>query len=145
MQKEKLYNIAFISIVICASATLIYYEYTNRILLSNLSSEIEDYERELNQEKKRDVNLRRQSDPLGQDARSLKSIPIDTHKKIIITTNLIKKMQLILKLDGYYSGNINGTVDAFTRDSILKYKSEHDLLGGVDINKPFLISLGLWS
>lgn len=89
----------------------------------------------------------KQSDPLGQQPRLIGSIPksdnVDYELRINIDKNKIKIIQLILKQEKYYSGNINGTLDHDTENAIIDYKNHNLLLSDKLLDAETLDSLGM--
>ena len=72
-----------------------------------------------------------------------KSIPVDSKKSVLKDSKLIKKIQLILMLDGFYDGEVNANKSKGFNEALLNYKASHDILGGAEIDETLLVSLGL--
>jgi hypothetical protein len=94
----------------------------------------------------------RDSDPLGQQPRPPKSIPTAA-KAPVYSGNLrdlkqqhkrlIRKIQLVLALEGYYAGPVHGVLDVKTKKAIAKYKKDAIILTPDLIDVYTLDSLGI--
>lgn len=97
--------------------------------------------------KKRSV-INNSSNPLGQQARPLSSYPSYKPKNKLPTDksalkNLIMRIQLTLKFEGYDSGPIDGIMGPKTRAAITKYKKHKGITSKGFLDTETLNALGV--
>ncbi len=89
----------------------------------------------------------KQSDPLGQQPRLIGSIPksgnVDYELSNNIDNNIIMIIQLILRQEHYYDGNINGALNEDTEKAIISYKNHNLLLNDELLDAETLESFGI--
>lgn len=90
----------------------------------------------------------RTADPLGQQARPLSSYPSTQPKtKLPIDKeslrNIIMRVQLTLKFDNYYHGDIDGTMGPETREAVRKFKEANGITGKAVLDAKTLNALGI--
>lgn len=91
------------------------------------------------------------SDPLGQDSRPGSSYPSTAAPQSLSQQlsdkekrkNIIMRMQLALKFDGYYSGPIDGVMGPTTREAVRAYKKAKSIPGDSVIDVETLNALGI--
>lgn len=91
----------------------------------------------------------RQSDPLGQQPRQQESYPPANSTRPYVLNdpekrkNIIMRVQLTLKFEGYYDGRIDGVMGPRTRDATLAYKRDKGIPGSTVLDAQTLNSLGI--
>lgn len=96
--------------------------------------------------------IKKKSDPLGQQPRLNQSIPetesyiydSGTIDRASTEPNVIRRIQLILLLDGYYNSDLTGKLDNHTKDSINKYKADKQIISSSLLEPHTLTSLGIF-
>ncbi|TBW49533.1 His-Xaa-Ser repeat protein HxsA [Marinobacter halodurans] len=82
------------------------------------------------------------SDPLGQPATPSYTAPKPSHKQVADRTALIMRVQVGLKIMGYYTGTVDGIMGPATRSAIKDYREEKGLPNGL-IDQQLLNALGV--
>lgn len=91
------------------------------------------------------INSSKESDPLGQTPKIEKSIPPNnvTSLNNIKRVKLIKQVQLVLLLEGLYSGTVDGVMGDSTRSAINDFKKKHNLKSESFLGIETLNALGI--
>lgn len=84
----------------------------------------------------------RQSDPLGQPATPSYTAPKDTKQPVPDRKALIMRVQVSLKIMGYYTGAVDGIMGPATRAAINDYREAKHLPSGL-IDAQLLNALGV--
>lgn len=82
------------------------------------------------------------SDPLGQPASPKYTVPKASHKQASDRVSLIMRVQVGLKIMGYYTGSVDGVMGTATRTAIKDYREEKGMPIGL-IDMQLLNSLGV--
>ena len=90
-------------------------------------------------------NSSKESNPLGQVAKIEKSIPPKNTNsfKNIKRIKLIKQVQLVLLLEGFYNGPIDGVMGDITRSAINDFKKKYNLKSKSFLGIETLNALGI--
>ena len=87
----------------------------------------------------------KRSEPLSQPSNPSYTSPTQKRKEKDLNNleTVIMRVQLALKIEGYYMGSIDGKMGPMTRDAINKYRKDQFLPAAVGIDARLLNALGI--